>query len=56
MSIKQINNNINPHEKPETPGKHLTYPLGKNSITPPDEIFSPLPPNEIVISLKFFLT
>ena len=51
MSINQINNNINPHVKPYTPGKHIA-PLEKNSITPPDKIFSPPPPNEIVISLE----
>ena len=51
MSIKQINNNINPHGKAYIPGKHIT-PLEKNSITPPDKIFSPPSPNEIVISLK----
>ena len=51
MSIKQIHNNINPHGKPLTPGKHITH-LRKNSITPHDKIFSTPPPNEIVVSLK----
>ena len=40
MSIKQINNIINLHGKPQTPGKDITPPE-KNSITPPDKICSP---------------
>ena len=36
-------------EKLKPPEKH--HPLRKNSITPPDKIISPPPPNEI-ISLK----
>ena len=35
------------HKPPEN-----TSPFRKNSITPPDKIFSLPPPNEIVISLK----
>ena len=38
------------------PPKNTSPPLEKNSITPPDKIFSPPPPNEIVISLEKTLT
>ena len=34
------------------PPKNTSPPLEKNSITPPDKIFSLPPPNEIVISLE----
>ena len=54
MSIKQINNNINPIENLKPPEN--TTPFEKNSITPPDKIFSLPPPNEIIISLKKTLT
>ena len=34
------------------PPKNTSPPLEKNSITPSDKIYSPPPPNEIVISLE----
>ena len=34
------------------PPENTSPPYKKNSIAPPDKIFNPPPPNEIVISLK----
>ena len=42
-------------ENLKPPEKHITL-LEKNSIIPPDKIFSPPLPNEIAISFKKFLT